>query len=289
MTEHLFPLRVPEEYLERVDKDNPNDPLLRQVLPLSEEYQAVEGFVSDPLEEQQASPIPGLLHKYHGRVLLIVTGACVIHCRYCFRRNFPYKEHHLNWTAVLGYLAAHTEVEEVILSGGDPLTLKDEKLSLSVKAIADIHHIKRLRIHTRIPVVTPSRVTDDMLHWLTSTRLKTVMVIHSNHANELDKSVESALLILKAAGICLLNQSVLLKGVNDSSEVLINLSQRLFECGVMPYYLHLLDKVEGASHFEVSEEIALSLMQELQAKLPGYLVPKLVRERAGGVAKELVF
>lgn len=276
-----FPLRVPLAYLQRIAKGNPDDPLLRQVLPLGVELLATPGYSADPLEEKNANPAPGLVHKYHGRVLLIVSPNCAINCRYCFRRHFPYgdnKPGRNEWQQALDYIAADSSITEVIFSGGDPLAASDRQLQWLVEQLEQIPHLQRLRIHTRLPVVIPDRVTDHCLQWLADTRLLTSMVIHSNHPNELDEGVEAALQRLRKTGVTLLNQAVLLAGVNDSPDTLNRLSQRLFECGVLPYYLHQLDRVSGAAHFAVTDEKALELMQTLMSSLPGYLVPKLVRE-----------
>ena len=276
-----FPLRVPTGFSDRINKSDPDDPLLRQVLPSVEEENDHAGFTKDPLNEFNRQISPGLLHKYHGRVLLVLTGACAIHCRYCFRRHFPYSDSNLsgpNLDKAIEYLQKETSVTEVILSGGDPLSISDESLSELVSRLAEIPHLKRLRIHTRFPVVVPERINDECLEWLTMTRLRLAIVLHVNHANELDNSVEKAILKLRNHNIPLFNQSVLLKGVNDSVHALVELSETLFAYGVMPYYLHLLDPVAGASHFEVDEASAKLLMNEVQKQLPGYLVPKLVKE-----------
>ncbi len=276
-----FPLRVPHSYLQRIAIGDPNDPLLRQVLPLGDELLAAPGYSEDPLKEQSSNPIAGLIHKYHGRVLLIVSPNCAINCRYCFRRHFPYQDNKPSrneWQAALEYIASDNSISEVIYSGGDPLAASDKQLRWLTQQVAHINHVKRLRIHTRLPIVIPSRTTDSCLQWLTETRLKTSMVIHSNHANELDTEVASALARLKNAGVTLLNQAVLLAGVNDELSVLQQLSERLFDVGVLPYYLHQLDRIHGAAHFEVSDIKARQLASELMATLPGYLVPKLVRE-----------
>ena len=283
-----FPLRVPQAYVARMRKGDPLDPLLRQVLPLGEENLDVPGFDFDALGEVDAMPVPGLLHKYHGRALLITTGACAIHCRYCFRRHFPYSSANpagAQWEAVLAYISADASIKEVILSGGDPLTLSDQRLASLANQLAAIEHVQYLRIHTRVPVVLPERIDDTLLDWLTGTHLKPVMVIHANHANEIDDSVRYALAQLAARGVTLLNQSVLLRGVNDSSAALAQLSATLFDAGVMPYYLHLLDRVKGTAHFEVDETTASRLIHELRGQLPGYLVPRLVREQAGAPSK----
>jgi EF-P beta-lysylation protein EpmB len=284
----LFPLRVPRGFIARMRRGDPSDPLLRQVLPLGEESLVVHGYHGDPVGDQAAMAVPGLLHKYHGRVLLTVTGACAVHCRYCFRRHFDYAEANPatdRWRAALDYIAADATVSEVILSGGDPLSLSDARLGELISRIADIPHVTRLRVHTRTAVVLPSRVTDSLLASLSTTRLRCAMVLHVNHANEIDATVRAALARMRAAGVVLLNQAVLLKGVNDSVEILRGLSEALFDVGVVPYYLHVLDKVQGAAHFDVDNTRARALHDQLCALLPGYLVPRLVREVAGAPSK----
>jgi len=286
-----FPLRVPRGFVARMRRGDPADPLLRQVLPLAEECQAVEGFGPDPVGDLAARKAPGVLHKYQGRVLLTATGACAIHCRYCFRRHFPYAEANAsteNWRAALDYIKAHPDVREVILSGGDPLTLSDRRLAEFVRTLEDCAHVERLRLHTRLPVVLPERVTHEFCAWLAGVRPKTVVVIHANHAQELDDSVRAACKRLADSGATLLNQSVLLRGVNDSVVALAQLSEGLFAAGVLPYYLHLLDRVQGAAHFDVNEVVARQLMAGLNVRLPGYLVPRLVREQPGAPGKEIV-
>lgn len=286
-----FPLRVPRGYLSRMKKNDVTDPLLRQVLPLAEELQSVEGFGLDPVGDLKATAAPGVLHKYHGRVLLTATGACAIHCRYCFRRHFPYSGENParnNWQAGIDYLRDHPEVDELILSGGDPLILDTPQLALLTERLAAVPHLRRLRLHTRLPVVLPERVDGPLLDWLTSLPWQTVMVIHANHANEFDASVATALARLRRAGLTLFNQSVLLSGVNDDVESLTRLSETLFKHGVIPYYLHLLDRVTGAAHFDVDEEHARKLLQGLRTRLPGYLVPRLVREIEGQPHKQPV-
>ena len=283
-----FPLRVPRSYIARMQQGNPADPLLRQVLPLDEELVAADGFTEDPVGDLDAMAIPGLLHKYAGRVLLITTAACGVHCRYCFRRHFPYNEANaasLDWQPALDYIAADPSIREVILSGGDPLSLSDQRLTQLVAQLAAIPHLQRLRLHTRQVIVLPERVDAALLNWLADCRLQTVMVVHANHANEINQEVTAALLRLKEIGVTLLNQAVLLKGVNDEVQVLAALSERLFAAQVLPYYLHQLDRVQGAGHFEVSDTQALKLVHELRERLPGYLVPRLVREQAGKLAK----
>jgi len=283
-----FRLRVPRGYVARMQAGNPADPLLRQVLPLGAELEQAPGYLSDPVGDLGAAAAPGVLHKYHGRALLVLTGACAVHCRYCFRRHFPYAGASLgprDTTTALDYLGAHTELSEIVLSGGDPLVLPDERLAALAATLGEIPHLRRLRIHTRLPVVLPERITEALIGWLGEGRLKPVLVIHANHANEIDDAVVSVLNTLKRAGVELLNQSVLLRGVNDDAAILAALSERLFESGVLPYYLHLLDPVQGAAHFHVEEDRALALQQQLRNRLPGYLVPRLVRELAGAPSK----
>ena len=283
-----FPLRVPAPYLKRIEKGNPADPLLLQIFPGPEEALSSPGFSPDPVGESEANPKPGILHKYKGRALLLVTSSCAIHCRYCFRRHFPYEENNPgkeHWRESLEYLKQDSSISEVILSGGDPLTLPDKYLAWFMAELAQINHIRRIRIHTRLPIMIPQRVTPDLCKLLANQRFQTILVIHSNHAQEFDDEVDAACLALKKAGITLLNQSVLLRHINDSRDALVALSERLFKAGVLPYYLHLLDRVSGAAHFDVPEETGKTLIKELQAQLPGYLVPKLVREIPGQEAK----
>lgn len=283
-----FSLRVPEPYLQRIEKGNPNDPLLRQILPMGEELHTTKGFGPDPVGDGAARSLPGLLHKYRGRVLIITTGACGIHCRYCFRRHYPYQDDRLNeqhWQGILDYLRTEPDVSEVILSGGDPLTLSDNRLHKQIQDLTEIPHLQRLRIHSRQPIVLPQRVTAELIQMLTASQLQIILVVHVNHANELDDEVKACMQQLKQAGITLLNQSVLLKGVNDDAHSLCELSERLFECDILPYYLHQLDRVEGAAHFEVDEQRAQSLIIALRKHLPGYLVPRLVTEQPGAAYK----
>ncbi|UTF58622.1 EF-P beta-lysylation protein EpmB [Gilvimarinus sp. DA14] len=283
-----FALRVPRSYVARMERGNINDPLLRQVLPLGEELLAEPGYTSDPLGEADSNQLPGLIHKYHGRVLLVVTGNCAINCRYCFRRHFPYSDNRPSrdhWQQVFDYIKADPSITEVIYSGGDPLGAPDTTLSWLTDQISAIGHVRRLRVHSRLPIVIPARITDECIMAITRARLQTTLVIHANHARELNGEVSDALATLKRAGVTLLNQTVLLRGVNDSAQALTDLSEALFASGVLPYYLHLLDKVRGAGHFDVSENRALELHQNLQHHLPGYLVPKLVREIAGQPCK----
>lgn len=283
-----FKLRVPRGYAARMRKGDPDDPLLRQVLPLDAEMDDAPGFLDDPVGDIAAMPQPGLLHKYRGRVLLVATGACAVHCRYCFRRHFPYADAQAraeSLDAALRYVRETPHVDEVILSGGDPLSLSDQHLAEVTQRIACIPHVRRLRIHTRLPIVVPERVTDEMLRWMTATRLLPVMVVHANHAAEITPCVRQALSRLRAAGVLLLNQAVLLKGVNDSASVLLTLSEALIEAGVHPYYLHMLDRVRGAAHFEVDEATARALVESLRQQAPGYMIPQLVREIPGAASK----
>ena len=288
----LFKLRVTKSFAKRIEYGNPLDPLLRQVLPLGEERQEAAGFKADPVGDLLAQKQTGLLHKYQGRVLLITTGSCAINCRYCFRREYPYSEASATqsqWQSSLDYIAADTSITEAILSGGDPLMLSDKRLDKLITQLEQIPHLKRLRIHSRLPIVLPSRITNTLITRLQLSRLQVVMVVHSNHAQELNHEVAAAIQTLKQANITCLNQAVLLQGVNDSLSALSQLSERLFEIGVLPYYLHLLDKVTGAAHFDVPEQQALQLIAQLQAQLSGYLVPKLVREIAGQPNKTPVY
>ena len=283
-----FPLRVPKSFISRMRKGDPADPLLRQVLPSALELKHRPGYSRDPLEEACSAPTKGLLHKYHGRVLLIVVGACAIHCRYCFRRHFPYCEHALGsteWGRALAYIASDLTIQEVILSGGDPLYVEDRKLQQIIEGLDTIPHLQRLRIHSRMPIILPERVNESLLSLFTSTRLKPILVVHVNHANEIDHNVRAALARLARAGVTLLNQSVLLQGINDSVQALCALSEALFEAGVLPYYLHFLDKVEGAAHFDVSRTRAKQLIWDTLQQLPAYLVPRLVREKPGAKSK----
>jgi len=286
-----FPLRVPQAYVNKMRHGDKNDPLLRQVFPLLDEGYDVANFVADPVGDNLAVTSPGILQKYQGRALLLTTGACAIHCRYCFRRHFPYGDSNplaSQWQQTLSNIADDISINEVILSGGDPLSLSDNKLAMMVADLENIPHLKRLRIHTRLPIVLPERVDEHLLSWITSSKLHVVMVIHANHANEIDSIVHQALDKLRLAGCQLLNQTVLLKGINDSSQDLYNLSERLSEVRVMPYYLHLLDKVSGASHFDVTEQRGIELIAEIRKILPGYLVPRLVREQQGEASKTII-
>jgi len=283
-----FPLRVPRGFVARMRHGDRHDPLLRQVLPTTDEDLLVPGFGLDAVGDIAARGATGLIHKYEGRALLIATGSCAIHCRYCFRRHFPYAEETAaanHWQSAVDYLRADPSISEVLLSGGDPLSLATGKLVELTDALKTLPQIRRLRLHTRLPVVLPERVDGELLAWLSSLPWPVVVVIHANHARELDDSVAAALAALRGRGVTLLNQAVLLRGVNDDIEVLAELSERLFALGVLPYYLHQLDRVAGTAHFEVDDDRALQLQQQLQDRLPGYLVPRLVREIAGAASK----
>jgi len=284
-----FPLRVPRGFVARMRPGDPADPLLRQVLPLDDEDRVVAGFSHDAVGDMDARGGTGILHKYEGRALLVATGSCAVHCRYCFRRHFPYGEQTAaagQWREALDYLAADATIHEVLLSGGDPLSLSTTKLAEFTDALAGLPQVRRLRLHTRLPVVLPERVDAELLAWLAGLPQQVVVVIHANHGNEIDGAVRRALADLRQAGATLLNQAVLLRGVNDSVAALAGLSEALFEAGVLPYYLHQLDRVAGTAHFEVPEAESRALVDALAARLPGYLVPRLVREVAGVPSKQ---
>lgn len=284
-----FPLFAPRGYVALMRPGDPHDPLLLQVLPLADELSSPTMFSFDPVGDDSAAVLPGLLRKYRGRVLLVTTGACAIHCRYCFRRHFPYAEapHSLaHWQGAIDAIAADPTIDEVILSGGDPLTLVDRWLAQLAEQLASIRHVKRLRIHTRLPIVLPERVCPELLDWLRGTRLTPMVVAHANHPAEISGQVAAALARLVDSGIVVLNQSVLLRRVNDDADVLEELCRRLVDLRVMPYYLHQLDRVRGASHFEVSEAVGRELLSELRRRLPGYAVPRYVRETPGAANKE---
>lgn len=286
-----FPLRVPRGFVARMRPGDPDDPLLRQVLPRREEHDPAEGYTVDAVGDMASRAGHGLLHKYDGRALLIASGSCAVNCRYCFRRHFPYGEEiaaAAQWRDALAHVAADTSIRELILSGGDPLSLATHKLEELTRGLADLPHVIRLRIHTRLPVVLPERVDGAFTQWLAALPLQKVVVLHANHANEFDATVDAACARLREAGATLLNQSVLLAGVNDDADALASLCERSFAAGVLPYYLHQLDKVSGAAHFEVSDDHALALLDELRGRLPGYLVPKLVRELPGDPSKRPV-
>jgi EF-P beta-lysylation protein EpmB len=283
-----FPLFAPRPFVARMRPGDATDPLLRQVLPVEAETVTANGFTADPVGDHAAELRPGLIHKYQGRVLMVTTGACAVHCRYCFRRHFPYEEAPKSlaaWEPAFEVIAADSSISEVILSGGDPLTLVDPLLVQLADRLAEISHVRRLRVHTRLPIVIPQRVTDELIAWLCGTRLTPIMVVHANHPAEVDAAVAMALSRLVDAGIPVLNQAVLLRGVNDDVAVLAELCERLVNLRVMPYYLHQLDRVAGAAHFEVSADRGRELVAELQSRLPGYAVPRYVEEIAGEAHK----
>lgn len=283
----LFALRVPRTFVAKMKKGDARDPLLLQVLTAQQEFIKTPGFSTNPLDEQN-SIVPGVLHKYKNRVLLLVKGGCAINCRYCFRRHFPYQHHKgnkNNWQNAIHYIQQKTDVDEVILSGGDPLMAKDDELDWLISLLETIPHLKRLRIHSRLPVVIPARITEKICQRLALSRLQVLLVTHINHAQEIDDELRRSLHLLKCAGVTLLNQSVLLRGVNDNAMTLKELSNTLFDAGVIPYYLHQLDNVQGAAHFSVSDDQAREIMSELLTMVSGYLVPKLVREIGGEASK----
>jgi EF-P beta-lysylation protein EpmB len=284
----LFPVMVTESYLAKIRPGDPHDPLLRQALPLDAESLTPPGYFTDAVGDGEAQLAPGLLQKYAGRALLIATGACAIHCRYCFRRHFPYGDAPRkldDWNPALAAIRADDSLHEIILSGGDPLMLTDRRLADLIERLAEIPHLVRLRIHSRLPIVLPSRVTDELLDVLTSSRLTPIMVVHANHGGELASDCAAALGKLIRAGIPTLNQAVLLRGVNDDADALADLCERLVNLGVLPYYLHQLDRVQGAAHFEVGESTGRQLIAELRRRLPGYAVPQYVREVPGELHK----
>jgi EF-P beta-lysylation protein EpmB len=283
--ERQLPMRIPDPFVDRMRAGDATDPLLLQVLPQEVEAAVAHGYRPDPLFEGASVDGQGLLRRFRGRALMVVTGRCAVHCRYCFRRHFPYPDGVVDWGPAVAAIAGDTSLDEVILSGGDPLTVADDRLAELARALAAVPHLRRLRVHTRLPIVQPSRVVDPLVSWLTSTRLQPVVVVHVNHPDEVDVACRGALRRLSGAGITLLNQSVLLAGVNDDADTVCRLSRTLFEAGVVPYYLHMLDRVQGAAHFEVGDAAAVRLFREVAARLPGYLVPRLVRERPGAPYK----
>lgn len=276
-----FPLKVPRQFVKKMRQGDINDPLLLQVLPTFAETIEVAGFVTDPLAEKTSNPTKGVIHKYASRVLLPVTGACMVHCRYCFRQHFDYHENlptKDDWQTITDYIKQHPLINEVILSGGDPLSLSDRRLFDILTILENLPQIQTIRLHTRVPVVIPARLSDELLERLSQSRCHIVMVIHANHPNEIDDETAFYLNRAKMAGVTILNQTVLLKGINDNAEILAKLSETLWQAGVLPYYLHVLDKVAGASHFLVEDKQAVEIYWQLLAKVSGYLVPKLVRE-----------
>lgn len=283
-----FALRVPRGFVARMRHGDASDPLLLQVLPQLAELDQVPGFITDAVGDLDARAAHGVLHKYQGRALLIASGSCAVNCRYCFRRHFPYGEEMAaagQWRQALEYLRHDPSIGELILSGGDPLSLATAKLEELSHGLAELAHVTRLRIHTRLPIVLPERIDAPLLAWLQRLPQQKVVVLHANHANEFDAGVDAACAQLREAGVTLLNQSVLLRGINDSAGALAELSERMFAAGVLPYYLHQLDRVQGTAHFEVDDARALELMEALRARLPGYLVPRLVREVGGDASK----
>jgi len=288
----LFPLMVPKSYLNRIEPGNPSDPLLLQVLPLGDEFDQAPGFTEDAVGDNQSKTAPGLMQKYAGRALFIATGSCAVHCRYCFRRHYPYGDEPktmAEWEPAFAALEADTSIKEVILSGGDPLMLTDARLAKLFERFNSIGHLSRLRIHSRLPIVLPDRMTDRLIDLMRSSRLTPIMVVHANHPQELQNDCAQALKKIVQAGITVLNQAVLLKGVNDSIEPLEQLCERLVDLGVIPYYLHQLDRVAGTAHFEVPEQVGRLLIEALRKKLPGYAIPQYVREIPGEGHKTPLF
>lgn len=283
-----FPLRVSESFMLRMRKSDPNDPLLRQVLSVKEESQITHGYSIDPLDEQQFNPIPGLLHKYPNRVLITFASSCAIHCRYCFRRHFPYSDNNVGkkgWSSMMDYLKAHPQITEVILSGGDPLMADDRYLKEFIDLLATVPQVKLLRFHTRLPIVIPNRITNTLMEVLSSHRFKVTMIYHVNHPAEITDEIANYAEQLKKHDVLLLNQSVLLKHINNEPIILKELSFRLFESGILPYYVHLLDKVAGTQHFDIPLHEAKAIEHELRGMLPGYLMPTFVQEIAGAQSK----
>ena len=279
-----FPLKAPRPFVERIEKSNWNDPLLLQIWPSEFEDNQADGFVVDPLNEEEFNPIPGLLHKYQGRVLLTAAPHCAIHCRYCFRRHFDYRANspsRAQWEEAFAYIAADSSIEEVILSGGDPLAISDKQFHWLLQQLENIKTLTTVRIHTRLPIVIPQRITRELIDCLNETRLRVVMVVHCNHRQELDSTVTDKFDTLGEAGVTMLNQAVVLKDVNDNADALIDLNKALFKHNVLPYYLHMPDQVAGTEHFYVTDQHATALIKTLHASLPGYLVPRLVRENPG--------
>lgn len=286
-----FPLRVPRKFAIKIEKGNINDPLLKQILPISAENKTISGFINDPVGDVDAIAETGVIHKYQDRVLLITTGSCAINCRYCFRKNFPYTDFQLSTqkqNQAIQYIKNNQKISEVILSGGDPLLLSDQKIFSLLRQLDEIKQLKRIRIHSRIPIVLPSRITLDFCQQLSTLSKQVVLVVHANHNNELCNDVKRACKRLLNVNVTLLNQSVLLKGINDNAQQLCVLNEKLFAFGVLPYYLHLLDKTTGTSHFEVKQKPAIALMNQIKKQLPGYLVPKLVREQVGASSKIMI-
>jgi len=291
LPEAQFPVFAPAEWIARIRPGDPHDPLLRQILPLDAENHSVDGFSDDPLEENESSNTPGLLRKYNGRALMITTGRCAIHCRYCFRRHFPYDAVSPPtdaWNAAIAEIHRDTQLCEVILSGGDPLTVVDQSLSRLAARLAEVPHLRRLRLHTRLPIVIPQRVDQHLLAWLGNCQLRPIVVVHANHPAEIDNHVAAALRRLVDRGVTVLNQAVLLRDVNDNADVQCQLCERLVDLGVMPYYLHQMDRVAGAAHFEVAPERGLEIIDALRKRLPGYAVPRFAQEVPGEPSKRIL-
>jgi len=283
-----FELRVPLTFVARMKSGDVNDPLLLQVLPLNAEKQTTENCSVDPLQEKTYNVRPGLIHKYTGRVLLTAAVSCPINCRYCFRRHFPYTENRITqktWQPALDYIGNDKTIREVILSGGEPLLLNDRTIDSLLSQLENIAHVKLIRIHTRFPIAVPQRLTNVLCNRLIASRCKIALVLHSNHANEINEHVCNSLKPLVSSPVTLLNQTVLLRGINDNANILKNLNEKLYDAGVLPYYLHATDPIAGASHWQVSDTDAQKIARELTDQLPGYLVPTLVREVAGKQSK----
>ena len=283
----LFPMLIPQHFVSLMKKRDPFDPLLLQVLPLEKEFYNSVEYSEDPLQEQQGA-IPGLLHKYKSRILLILKTGCAVNCRYCFRRHFPYKDNKISkkdFIYIIDYIMAHPEINEVILSGGDPLMATDDYLTQIFANLNTLTQIKRIRIHTRLPVVLPNRLSSSLIHLLQNNPKPIIIVFHINHPNELCTIFYNKIKQLQHSNITLLNQSVLLKDINDNIVVLSKLSEKLFNYHILPYYLHVLDKVKGATHFDIETDKIYQLQQQLLAELPGFLVPKIVKEEANQASK----
>lgn len=290
-SEQAFEVRIPEFFADRIQISNPKDPILRQVLAHKDELLSPAEFSTDPLQEGQFNPIPGLIHKYKSRALMIVSSACAIHCRYCFRRHFPYQENKTGsqrLQQIITYIEQNPAINEIILSGGDPLSVPNKPLFELINHLSQCPQIKRLRLHTRLPVVIPARIEQEFLQYFSQLSVQTVVVLHINHAQEISRELEQAVTALRQLGCFVYNQAVLLKGINDSVQTLCNLSEACFHAGIQPYYLHLLDKVQGASHFEVSVQKASNLINSMRKELPGYLVPQLATEEPGMTNKTIV-
>ncbi len=283
-----FSINVPLRLAEKIEKGNLEDPLLKQFIPLRSEELHVEGFEKDPVGDSSFRCSNKMLKKYDGRVLLVTTSACAMHCRYCFRQNFDYEVEEKAFAQELAFIQTDESIHEVILSGGDPLSLSDERLGELLDALCAIEHVKKIRFHTRFPIGIPERLDDAFLELLQRVKKQIWFVVHVNHPNELDDEVIASLSRVRSLGIPVLNQSVLLKGVNDNVETLYELFLRLVDHGVLPYYLHQLDRVEGAQQFEVSDQVGQSLIEQLTARLPGYAVPRFVREIPGKMSKTCI-